>query len=100
VHLRGVEDQDLDVFFDHQADPEASEMAAFSARGKGQFAAHWAKIRADDANILRTIVADGTVAGNIVIWEEDGQRLVGCWVGAGTGAAASRRRRLRSSCAR
>jgi len=58
-------------------------MAAFSARGKGQFAAHWAKIRADDASILRTIVADGTVAGNIVIWEEDGQRLVGCWVGRG-----------------
>ena len=77
VHLRAVEDQDLGVFFDHQADPEASEMAAFPARGKGQFAAHWAKIRADDTNILRTIVADGTVAGNIVSWEQDGQRLLG-----------------------
>jgi RimJ/RimL family protein N-acetyltransferase len=83
VHLRAVEDQDLGVFFDHQADPEASEMAAFPARGKGQFAAHWAKIRADDTNILRTIVADGTVAGNIVSWEQDGQRLLGYWVGRG-----------------
>ena len=32
VRLRTVEDQDLDVFFDHQADPEATEMAAFPAR--------------------------------------------------------------------
>ncbi len=65
VRLRPVEDQDLGVFFDHQADPEATEMAAFPARDKDQFAAHWAKTRADDTVVLRTIVADGTVAGNI-----------------------------------
>jgi RimJ/RimL family protein N-acetyltransferase len=81
VHLRAVEDKDLDAFFDHQADQEATEMAAFPARGREQFAAHWAKIRADDTNILRTIVADGTVVGNIVSWEQDGQRLLGYWVG-------------------
>jgi hypothetical protein len=34
-------------------------MAAFPTRGREQFAAHSAKIRADDTNILRTIVADG-----------------------------------------
>jgi RimJ/RimL family protein N-acetyltransferase len=81
VRLRTVEDQDLDVFFDHQVDPEAFEMAAFPSRSKDQFAAHWAKIRADDTTILRTIVADGTVAGNIGSWEQDGQRLLGYWVG-------------------
>ncbi len=81
VRLRPVEDRDLDVFFDHQADPEAVEMAAFPARDKDQFAAHWAKIRADDAVIQRTIVADGAVAGNIGSWEQDGQRLLGYWVG-------------------
>jgi RimJ/RimL family protein N-acetyltransferase len=81
VRLRPVEDQDLGVFFDHQADPEAIEMAAFPARGKEQFAAHWARIRADDTAIQRTIVADGTVAGNIGSWEQDGQRLIGYWVG-------------------
>ena len=43
VRLRSVEDRDLDVFFDHQADPQAVEMAAFPARDKDQFAAHWAK---------------------------------------------------------
>lgn len=81
VCLRAVEDRDLDVFFAHQAEPEAVETAAFPARGKEQFMAHWAKIRADGTNVLRTIVADGAVAGNIVSWEQDGQRLLGYWIG-------------------
>ena len=81
VRLRSVEDQDLDVFFEHQADPQAVEMAAFPARDKEQFEAHWAKIRADDTLVVRTIVADGMVAGNIGSWPEDGQQLLGYWVG-------------------
>jgi RimJ/RimL family protein N-acetyltransferase len=81
VRLRSVEDGDLDVFFDHQADPKAIEMAAFPARDKVQFAAHWAKIRADDTAVVRTIVADGMVAGNIGSWHQNGQRLLGYWVG-------------------
>ena len=81
VRLRNVEDRDIEVFFDHQADPQAVEMAAFPARDKEQFAAHWAKVRADDANVLRTIVADGLVAGNIGSWQQDGQQFLGYWVG-------------------
>ena len=81
VCLRRVEDRDLDVFFDHQADPKAVEMAAFPARDKEQFAAHWARTRADDTGVMRSIVADGMVAGNIVSWQENGQRLLGYWVG-------------------
>ena len=81
VRLRNVEDRDLDVFFDHQADPQAVEMAAFPAREQDQFAAHWARIRADDTKVVRTIVADGVVAGNIGSWQEDGQQLLGYWVG-------------------
>ena len=81
VRLRSVEDRDLDVFFDQQADPQAVEMAAFPARDKDQFAAHWAKVRADDALVLRTIVADGMVAGNIGSWPDSGQQLLGYWVG-------------------
>ena len=81
VRLRNVEDRDLEVFFDHQADPQAVEMAAFPARDKEQFAAHWAKVRADDANVLRTIVAGGLVAGNIGSWQQDGQQFLGYWVG-------------------
>jgi RimJ/RimL family protein N-acetyltransferase len=81
VRLREVEDQDLEVFFEHQADPEGIEMAAFPARDKDQFAAHWAKIRADDTTVQRTIVADGAVAGYIGCWEQDEQHLLGYWIG-------------------
>jgi RimJ/RimL family protein N-acetyltransferase len=81
VHLRRVEDPDIDVFFDHQADPSAAEMAAFPSRDKEKFAAHWAKIRADGTTVVRAIVADGVVAGNIGSWQQDGQRLLGYWIG-------------------
>ena len=81
VRLRRVEDQDLDVLFEHQADPQAVAMAAFPARDKERFEAHWAKIRADDTLVVRTIVADGMVAGNIGSWPADGQQTLGYWVG-------------------
>jgi RimJ/RimL family protein N-acetyltransferase len=81
VRLRSVEDGDLDVFFVHQADPLAVEMAAFPARDKDRFAAHWAKLRADDTLVVRTIVADGVVAGNLGSWPDNGQQLLGYWIG-------------------
>lgn len=81
VSLRSVEDRDLDAFFVHQADPQAIEMAAFPARDKDQFAAHWAKVRADPALVARTIVADGVVAGNIGSWQDADQHLIGYGVG-------------------
>ena len=81
VGLRAVEDADLDVFFEHQRDTEASGMAAVDARDKDQFAAHWVRVRANETAVLRTIVAGGAVAGNVVSWVQDGQRLLGYWVG-------------------
>jgi RimJ/RimL family protein N-acetyltransferase len=81
VRLRAVEDQDIAVFFEHQADPQAVEMAAFPARDADQVAAHWARLRADDTLFVRTIEADGEVAGNIGSWPQDGQQLLGYWVG-------------------
>ncbi|KRC63749.1 hypothetical protein ASE12_02590 [Aeromicrobium sp. Root236] len=81
VRLRRVEDPDVEVFFEHQADPLAVEMAAFPARDKEQVAAHWAKLRSDDTLYVRTIVADGVVAGNIGSWPDHGQQLLGYWIG-------------------
>jgi len=81
VRLRRVEDQDVEVFFEHQADPVAVEMAAFPARDEDQFAAHWAKLRSDDALYVRTIVANGVVAGHIGSWPDHGQQLLGYWIG-------------------
>jgi RimJ/RimL family protein N-acetyltransferase len=81
VRLRAVEVSDLDVLFEHQTDPEAAAMAAFPARDRDRFDAHWAKILMDDTVVARTILADGVVAGGITSWPAEGGRLVGYWIG-------------------
>jgi RimJ/RimL family protein N-acetyltransferase len=81
VALRPTRPDDLDVMFDHQADPEAAEMAAFPSRERDAFMAHWARIMADDTVVSRTIDVDGAVAGNIVSWIQDDARMVGYWIG-------------------
>ena len=79
--LRAVTDTDLMVFFAQEQDPEANQMAAFPARDQATFMAHWAKVRADPANITQTILADEQVAGNIGSWRQDGEQQVGYWLG-------------------
>ena len=79
--LRDVTEDDLPIFFEQQLDPDATEMAAFPARDRDVFMAHWAKIMADDAVVLKTILFDGHVAGNIVSFEMSGKREVGYWIG-------------------
>jgi RimJ/RimL family protein N-acetyltransferase len=81
VRLRDVEDGDLELFYQHQADPVATEMAQFPSREREEFMAHWAKIRADPGNDLQTIVADGVVAGNLMSWDQEGERELGYWIG-------------------
>jgi RimJ/RimL family protein N-acetyltransferase len=81
VVLRPVEDDDLPIFFEHQADPEASRMAAFPSRGRDAFMAHWARIRPDPTTITRTVLVGGRVAGNVVCWEHPGGREIGYWIG-------------------
>ncbi len=81
VRLRDVDRADLSHFFDHQNDPEAARMAAFPAREREPFMAHWSKILADDSVIKQTILSGGQVAGNIVAFEQGGRRLVGYWLG-------------------
>lgn len=82
VSLRGVEDGDLPIFFEHQADPEAVRMAAFPARELQDFLAHWAKIRVgEDSVFLQTIVFEGQVAGNIACWRQGDLHKVGYVLG-------------------
>lgn len=81
VVLRPVEDDDLPILFEHQADAEASRMAAFPSRDRDAFMAHWDRIRPDPANITRTVLVGGRVAGNVVCWEHPGGREVGYWIG-------------------
>ena len=81
IQLRDVIDGDLPIFFGHQADSEANQMAAFPARDQDAFKAHWAKIRTNENVLIRTVLYDGQVAGNIVSFEIEGHREVGYWVG-------------------
>jgi RimJ/RimL family protein N-acetyltransferase len=80
VLLRDVADGDLPVFFEHQRDPVANRVAEFQARGREAFAAHWAKILADENVTKKTVLFDGRVAGNVVSFERDGEREVGYWI--------------------
>ncbi len=84
VTLREVTQEDLPIFFEHQLDAEATRMAAFPSRDRDAFMAHWAKIMSRETNetgILNTILADGTVAGNIIYWEAEGEPNIGYWLG-------------------
>jgi L-fuculose-phosphate aldolase len=81
VRLREVRPADLPVLFEHQADPEASRMAAFPSRDREAFFSHWAGILADPQVTARTILFEGRVAGNILSFERSGRRLVGYWIG-------------------
>ena len=90
--LRDVVEADIPVLFEHQRDPEAVRMAAFPARDREAFTAHWQRILANDELIKKTILFDGQVAGNIGIFGRDGKRLVGYWIGRefwGRGLATS-----------
>ena len=80
--LRDVVESDLDAFFEHQRDPEATQMALFPARDREAFDAHWRRVLADETLTKKTIVdEEGEVAGNIGCWPQDGKHLVGYWVG-------------------
>ena len=81
IYLRPVTESDLPVLFEHQQEPEANEMAAFPARGRDAFMAHWAKILSDATCTAMTVVVDGCVAGHVGCWTQEGQRLVGYWIG-------------------
>src|SRR5262245_28397812 len=79
--IRGVRPSDLPIFFEQQLDPDAVRMAAFFSRDREAFDAHWKKILANPACLVRAIEYNGDVAGNVGSWEDEGHRLVGYWLG-------------------
>jgi RimJ/RimL family protein N-acetyltransferase len=81
VALREVTKEDLPIFLEHQLDAEATRMAAFPSRDRDAFMAHWARIMSNETGILNTILADDTVAGNVVYWEAAGEPNIGYWLG-------------------
>ena len=81
VELRDTVEDDLPILFQHQADPEASAMAAFPSRDWEAFVAHQAKIAAGPDMLQQTILVDGDVAGDIGSWQAEAERNVGYWIG-------------------
>jgi RimJ/RimL family protein N-acetyltransferase len=80
VSLREVEERDFARFYEDQSDPEASAMAAFTARPKPAFLKHWAEILQDQTVTARSVLADDRVVGHVVTWPEGEHRLLGYWV--------------------
>lgn len=81
VQLRDAAETDLPIFFEQQLAPDAIQMAAFPSRNREAFMAHWSKIMVDDSVVIKTILFNGDIAGNIVCFEQLGEREVGYWLG-------------------
>jgi RimJ/RimL family protein N-acetyltransferase len=81
VLLRAVEPDDIPVFYEHQADAAAVRLAAVPSRDREAHAAHLEKILADPEVLVRTVVVDGAVAGQVLSFPREGVREVGYWLG-------------------
>jgi RimJ/RimL family protein N-acetyltransferase len=84
VLLREVQPDDLEIFFQHQQDPEAVHMAAFTAKDPkdwGAFMAHWARIQADDNVIVRTILFGDRIAGHVLSYlDQEDRPEISYWI--------------------
>jgi hypothetical protein len=81
IRLRDVEAADVAIFFEHQRDPGASEMAGLYPRDDETFSAHWARLLLDDNSKKKVIEIDGRVAGQVLSFDSRGEREVGYWLG-------------------
>ena len=82
--LRDVVEEDLPIFFEYQLDPEANQMAAFTAKDPNDqeaFTAHWGRILTAPTVIIRTIAVEGQVVGSVLSYEEEGRPEVSYWIG-------------------
>jgi RimJ/RimL family protein N-acetyltransferase len=82
VPLREVRSEDIPVFYEYQADPEANALSGVPARERDAYEAHWTKLRGDPEILLRTITTeDGAVAGQLLSFPREGIREIGYWLG-------------------
>ncbi len=82
--LRDVAESDLAVFYEHECDPEALHMAAFTPKDPtdhGAFMDHWTRIMAAPSVIVRSIVRGADVLGSVLSYEESGKSEVTYWIG-------------------
>jgi RimJ/RimL family protein N-acetyltransferase len=100
VTLRETLQADIPTFWEHQLDPVAVQMAAFTAKqppDPQRFNAHWARLLGDEQVVKRSVLVDGAVAGLMVSWPQEGRREISYWLGRkywGRGSATSALRML------
>jgi RimJ/RimL family protein N-acetyltransferase len=86
IALRPIRDADLPMFFEHQRDPVACRMAAFTHADpddRAAFDAHWVRIRSNPQIVNRTIVEatdDAAALGHVAAFEEEGRWEVTYWI--------------------
>jgi RimJ/RimL family protein N-acetyltransferase len=80
IELRAVRPEDLPAHFEQQRDEASVRMAAVPPRERAAFDEHWAAVLADPSVVVRTVLADGIVAGHVTSFVIDGQRHVGYWI--------------------
>jgi RimJ/RimL family protein N-acetyltransferase len=90
IRLRDVEMSDLPIFFEHQRDPEANHMAAFTSKDptdREAFMAHWTRnIDSIDNQVssIQTILCNGQVAGHVLSYpaaEDESKPEISYWLG-------------------
>ena len=83
VVLRDIQERDLLLFFEHQKDPIANHMAAFTSKDPTdwqRFCEHWKRILADESIINQTVMLENHVVGHISSFEMFGEREVSYWI--------------------
>lgn len=85
VSLRDVTEDDLPLFFKHQLDPDANQMAAFAAKNpsdRDAFLARWIGMLNNEIIVKKTVLADGLVAGHVMSFVApwSGELEVSYWI--------------------
>jgi RimJ/RimL family protein N-acetyltransferase len=84
ILLREVVDSDLPLFFEHQLDPEANHMAAFTGgdpADRDAFDRHWNRIRTESTITIKTILFNGQVAGHVAKFQRGKEPEITYWLG-------------------
>ena len=78
VRLRNVEEADLELFLEHEHDPETVRRSKFAPRERERFMTHWkTKVLGDPTVLVQTVTVNGEAAGNVVSWTDEGRRFIG-----------------------
>lgn len=81
IRLRDLAEDDLPTLYEFQLDAEANRLAATRPRNAQEFEVHWASALRDASIVVKAILVDDMLAGNIACFPSDGLDMVGYWIG-------------------